>query len=287
VTVSPIIQRDVEVTGGTLHLAEAGAADAPAVVFLHGWPEDWTAWSGIMRRAASTHRAIALDLPGIGGSADVRVGGGKAEIALIVREAVLALGLTEHTVVGHDAGAMVAYAYLRRFADELKAAVLMNSVIPGVEPWAKVLANPYLWHFAFHSVPDLPELLVAGHERPYLDFFFNYLVKERSAFGEVRRDYYAAVYSEPRTLRTGFDWYRGFARDAEVNRADTSTLDTSVLYLRGEFEGVAIDAYIDGFREAGVSQVTPGIVAGSGHFAPEENPDAVWSAIAEFIDGLS
>ena len=46
-----------------------------------------------------------------------------------------------------------------------------RDVAPGVEPWTKVQANPYIWHFAFHSIPVLPETLVAGRERPYFDYF--------------------------------------------------------------------------------------------------------------------
>jgi pimeloyl-ACP methyl ester carboxylesterase len=32
----------------TLHVAEAGQGHADSVVFLHGWPEDWTEWQHVM-----------------------------------------------------------------------------------------------------------------------------------------------------------------------------------------------------------------------------------------------
>jgi len=56
-----------------------------------------------------------------------------------------------------------------------------------------------------------------------------------------------------------------------------------LLYLRGEHEGGDIDAYIAGFRGAGLADVRSAIIAGAGHFAPEDAPDAVWEAIADFI----
>jgi hypothetical protein len=36
-----------------------------------------------------------------------------------------------------------------------------------------VLANPYIWHFAFHAIPGLPERLVQGNQRAYFDYFFD------------------------------------------------------------------------------------------------------------------
>jgi pimeloyl-ACP methyl ester carboxylesterase len=46
--------------------------------------------------------------------------------------------------------------------------------------------------------------------------------------------------------------------------------------------GGDIADYVQGFRDAGVSQVHSGIVAGAGHFSPEENPAETWRLIAEF-----
>jgi hypothetical protein len=31
----------------------------------------------------------------------------------------------------------------------------------------------YLWHFAMHAIPALPELLTKGRQGPYFDYFFD------------------------------------------------------------------------------------------------------------------
>ena len=49
-------------------MVEAGDPLATPVLFLHGWPEDWSAWTAVMKLAARHVRAVAIDLPGIGGS---------------------------------------------------------------------------------------------------------------------------------------------------------------------------------------------------------------------------
>jgi pimeloyl-ACP methyl ester carboxylesterase len=278
-----LTHQNITVGDCSLHIVEAGQDHSDSVIFLHGWPEDWSEWRRIIELAGRTHHVFAFDLPGIGKSHGTAPGGEKVAIAETIHQAVRLLVPERPTIVGHDAGAMVAYAYIRMFSPETRAAVLMSSVIPGVEPWSKVLANPYIWHFAFHTTPRLPETLVMGKQRVYFDHFFDILTKDRSAIDEHARDHYASAYGSPEALHTGFEWYRAFGKDAETNRKDTAKIDVPLLYLRGEFEGGDMDEYVNGFRKMGLSSVTSARIPGSGHFTPEENPEAVWAEIAKFI----
>ncbi len=84
-------------------------------------------------------------------------------------------------------------------------------------------------------------------------------------------------------MQAGFDWYRAFDKDAQANSKDTAKIDTPLLYLRGEFEGVDMDDYVNGFYSVGISSVTAAQIPGSGHFTPEENPESVWAEIARFM----
>lgn len=269
--------------GSLLHIVEAGQDHSDSLVFLHGWPEDWTEWQRVMEQSSKTYHVMALDLPGVGESKGAVPGGEKAALAETIHQAVQALGLDTYLIVGHDVGAMVAYAYLRKFAAEIKAAVLISSVVPGVEPWSKVLTHPALWHFAFHNTPRLPEALVLGNQRIYFDHFFDLLTKDHSAIDDAARDHYATAYQSPQALQAGFDWYRAFSKDAEANNKDTNPIETPLLYLRGEFESGSIDEYANGFHHVGINSITTARIPGSGHFTPEENPEAVWAEIAGFL----
>jgi pimeloyl-ACP methyl ester carboxylesterase len=61
---------------------------------------------------------------------------------------------------------------------------------------------------------------------------------------------------------------------------------TPTLYLRSGSEGGNLADYPNGFRNAGVTNLTTGIIDGAGHFAPEEAPTQVWNAISSHLAQL-
>jgi pimeloyl-ACP methyl ester carboxylesterase len=276
--------RRITVRDAELHVVEAGDPDGRPFVFLHGWPESWRSWEPIMSVAAEQARVVAVDLPGVGESTGAATGGAKAEVAELVHELVSTMGLTDVTLVGHDIGGMVTYAYLRAYPD-LARAVIMDIVVPGVAPWEDFLRQPFLWHFALHAVAELPERLVRGRQREYFDYFYAALSADQTAITDEARRAYAAAYGTDSALTAGFNWFSAFGGDAEHNRrtADGPHVTTPLLYLRGERErGGTIGTYVDGLRAAGVEHLEHAIVPGVGHFTQEEAPERTWRLIADF-----
>ena len=274
----------VDVGRSSIHVVEAGDAQAPPVLFLHGWPQSWRAWEPVMRRAAGQVHAIAIDLPGIGESTGDAGGGGKHAIADFAHALVETMGLRELTVVGHDAGAMVAYAYLRAFAAELRAAVIIDVAVAGVPPWQQVA--PGAWHFGFHAIPALPERLVQGRQRDYFDFFYDAFALDPSAIGEESRAAYAEAYRSDAALSAGFNWYRTFPRDAHDNERDISdgqTIDVPTLLMLSGRMALLVEAFEQGFTRAGLAALTHTVVSEVGHFIPEEAPERTWDLIAGFL----
>jgi pimeloyl-ACP methyl ester carboxylesterase len=284
-------QQHVEVSGTRLNVVEAGDPTARPLLFLHGFPESWHEWRPMMALAASQgFRAVALDLPGVGGSSpgspSEGFSGAKEDIAEVVNGLVRHLGLSDLTLIGHDIGGMVAYAYLRSYSD-LARAVIMDIVLPGVSPWEDFIRAPVLWHFAFHSIPELPEHLVRGKQLEYFEYFYNALSAKPESITVEARAIYAGAYRTDASLSAAFDWFRAFPADAEHNlrAADGPATATPLLYLRGAKErGIGIEPYVQGLRGAGVSTVEQAIVPGAGHFTPEEAPDETWKLIRSFLE---
>lgn len=236
-----------------------------------------------MGAAHADARIIAIDLPGIGESTGAGTGGSKLQLAQAVHGLVQNLGLTDLTLVGHDAGGMVAYAYLRRYSD-VSRVVIMNTAIPGVDPWNEVLRNPHIWHFGLHSVAKLPETLVQGHQAEYFDYFYDVLSVDPARISPESRAAHAAAYSSNAALTAGFDLYRAFAQDTQDNAAfaTSAPVSTPLLYLRGDGEGGNIATYAQGFRDAGIQNLTTALLTDAGHFAQEEVPVQVWKFIHDF-----
>jgi pimeloyl-ACP methyl ester carboxylesterase len=101
------------------HTAHAGLAaterpgadpDAPVFVFLHGLTFDSRMWAPVLEELPAAHRAIALDLPGHGGSPPFE-GRGLPVVVEAVHAAVAAAGVDAPIVVGHSIGGPVASIY--------------------------------------------------------------------------------------------------------------------------------------------------------------------------------
>jgi pimeloyl-ACP methyl ester carboxylesterase len=275
--------RNVNVAGILLHVVEAGPPNAPTVLFLHGWPESWATFEQVISALGERVHCLAIDLPGIGGSETPPASNDKRGLATYVHGLIATLDLRGVTLVGHDVGSQIVYAYLHEYPNELAGAVMMNIVIPGVDPWSEVIRNPSIWHFAFHAIPELPETLVTGRQAAYFDYFYDVLSATHAGVSAQARQAYVAAYSRPEALRTGFGWYRAFAQDEKDNIARQGhRVDTPVLYIRGDREYGDMERYVAGLRAAGLRNVTGRLIQGCGHFAPDEQPIELARMIGEF-----
>jgi pimeloyl-ACP methyl ester carboxylesterase len=281
------LHRTVDADGLSIHVAEfreAQRADRPGLLFLHGWPEDWSCFQSVMLRLSGAFCVAAMDLPGIGGSSTPPPSSDKRTLARCVRAVLRELGWKQATLVGHDVGGQIVFAYLKAYPDQLSSAVILNVAVPGVDPWLEVAGNPQVWHFGFHAAPELPERVVSGREAEYFAFFYDAIAAQPGAVPEAARRRYVEAYRRPEALHAGFEWYRAFARDQRDNAAAREQLvRTPVLYLRGAAERGELDRYLEGLRDHGLCQLSGASIAGSGHFLPDEQPEALARCIDAFL----
>ncbi|WP_260596926.1 alpha/beta fold hydrolase [Sphingomonas endolithica] len=278
--------RYATVDGLRFHYVTAGQDDAEPLVLLAGFPESWYAWRRVMPLLAKRFRVIAIDLPGQGDTDKPMDGYDTGSIARRVHGLLARLGVSQYGLAAHDIGAWVALPYALTYPDEVVRLALLDAGIPGVTLPDLLPATPdrgwKTWHFAFHTVPDLPEALIAGRERIYLDWFLRRKVADPRSIGDADLDEYHRIFTLPGALRAGLAYYRDVSVSAAQNRAlvQDGKLTMPVLAIsadQGSIPDMAapLRAYADDVRGA--------IVADSGHFIPEEQPEAVANLLAAFF----
>jgi len=251
----------------------------PVVVLLHGYAETSDSWAPLATELVKSYTVVVPDLRGIGRSSSPAGGYDKKTQAADIRAVVKALGHDRTSVVSHDIGIMVAYAYAARYPDTVERLVVMDAPIPGIAPWDDIVRNPALWHFSFHG-PDA-ERLVEGRERIYLDRIWNDFSGDPTKPDEATRAYYAEQYAQPGAMRAGFAQFTAFAQDAEDNKIFQQTkLTMPVLAVGGEKSFGATEAIV--MRNVAVN-VREAVVPGAGHWLMEESPKFTVALIRDFL----
>src|SRR5882724_10595939 len=268
-----------DVNGVRLHYFIGGTGSP--VVLLHGYAETSHMWLPIMPLLAKNRTVVVPDLRGAGDSSKPADGYDKKNMAADIHDLTVSLGFNRASIVGHDIGLMVAYAYAAQFPQATDRVVLMDAFLPGIGDWKNVWLMRDLWHFHFYG--EVPLALVNGRERIYFEHFWNDFAADRTkSVSEADRQLYAAAYARDDGMRAGFEYFRSFEQDAKDFAGFSGTpLSMPMLVLSGEKAG---GTFLIEQAKFVASDVRGQIVAGAGHWLIEEAPDVVIPAIRDFVD---
>lgn len=277
-----------DVDGVRMHYVTGGSG--PPLVLLHGWPQTWFEWRGIMPALAQAHTVYAIDLPGLGDSEGSPVGYDKATLAQYVHGLVSEeLGLDDVAVVAHDLGAGVGFQYAAQYPDEVTRYAHLDYPLPGPSLSAQQYRT-FSWHLAFHTQEGVPETLVDDDVREYLALFYPQVAYGGTSFGgpgaespftDAQVDEYARTYSRPAVLTGGFELYRTLDEDEQDNIATGPvTVPTMLMTAEGGLE--VTQPTLAPLVRTLVRTVE---VPGAGHWLPQENPEFVTSELLTFLAG--
>jgi pimeloyl-ACP methyl ester carboxylesterase len=265
------------VNGTTLHYIRGGKG--PAVILIHGFPQDWFEYRPIMPALAKQFTVVAVDLRGIGGSTPASHGYDAANMAEDIHQLVSLLKLEHVYIVGHDIGGHVTYAFVRRFPQITRGAMILDTPIPGIEGWEEIQGAPFMWHMHFMQVPGLAEKLVGGRQAAYLGYFFQ--------FGKFRPEEiarYVKAYGTDAQLHAAFEMYRAFSANAQFNAAQRGPMPIPLFFGTGDGSPFAklIPKIADGLRVHGCTNVETGLIHGAVHYVVEDQPDQVAELIERY-----
>jgi len=274
-----IQDRFATVDGLKIHYLIAGKGEP--VLLLHGFAQTSRMWRPLMAELAKTRTVIAPDLRGFGQSSKPTGGYDKKTMAQDIHKLSASLGFKRESIVGHDIGLMVAYAYAAQYPSEVDRIALLDAFLPGVGDWTTVWLLRDLWHFHFYG--ETPLKLVTGRERIYLEHFWNDFAADRKhSVPEADRRFYAAAYAQPGAIPAGFQVFRAFEQDAKDFAQFAQTkLTMPMLVLTGEKASgnflIEQARLVDG-------DVQGVVVKGSGHWLMEEATGQVIPQLVAFIN---
>jgi len=270
----------IKTDGATIYVRVGGKG--PAVVMLHGFGDTGDMWAPLANALIKDHTVIVPDLRGMGLSSYPNVGYDKKTQGIDIATVMDKLNVQKADLVTHDIGNMVGYALAAQYPDRITKWAVIDAPLPGIGPWDEILKSPLLWHFNFRG-PDV-DRLVKGRERIYLDRFWNELSADPKAIDEATRRHYAKIYARPGAMHSAFNQFATFnTQDAADNKEfqNKGKLAMPILALGAEKSFGAQQADI--MRQVG-SNVEGGIIANSGHWIMEEQPDQTVKAVKAFLD---
>jgi pimeloyl-ACP methyl ester carboxylesterase len=129
----PSMTRQIPVQGRTVNVVDTGGQDLPVMVFVHGLGGRWQNWLLNIPAFMGTHRVIAPDLPGFGGSdmpaEDISIKGYGAIVDALLGE----LGVESAVFVGNSMGGFVAGEVALSFSTRVERLVLVSAAGLSIE----------------------------------------------------------------------------------------------------------------------------------------------------------
>ena len=269
-----VTHRWVQLSNGLrVHVAEAG--EGPPLLLLHGWPQHWWMWKGVIGPLAERHRVLCADLRGLGWTDAPPWGYDKPNLAADALALLDALELESVGLMGHDWGGYAGFLLCLDHAERVERFLVLNTGHPFTDPKERRLRDLFrFWYAAVLGSPFLGErLLRSGRVARAMS---NDLVPR--VWSEHDVHVYLDQFLEPARARATREIYRSFLlRDVPSvmrGRYRGRRLRQPTLFLHGTedpvvpFEGVA-----DLPQHADDARVEP--VEGVTHFIADEVPDLV------------
>jgi non-heme chloroperoxidase len=283
----------IDVGGVSLYYEERGAGRP--VVFVHGIPTDYRAWSAQMEPFSKAHRAIALSrryaTPNQrkGDLADSTVGNNAADLKVFIEK----LGIGPVDLVGHSYGGFAAAYLAADHPDMVRSLVLVEPAVSTLlvanqkssgQVLALLLRSPSVAlaarRFQTRSLAPSLKALEAGELEKAVELNVDGVQDRPGAYAKMSEETRRMMLDNARTvaeLKTDFPKFTA----EEARRISARTLivngESSSLWLRriGELLAKTVP------RAEAVE------VSGARHFPHIENPEFFNERVQTFLEGVA
>ena len=273
--------------GVTIHVADAGPAEGPPVMLVHGFPENWWEWHELIGPlAADGYRVLCPDLRGAGWSSAPRSRYLKNDMADDLAAVLDRLGVGPVKLVAHDWGGPVAFIMMLRHPAKVTGFFGLNTAAPYVQRDLSSMRNA--WRFWYQIPMALPVIgpRVLGDPKGRFFRMLGSWVGGGFLLPEDDVAMYLECMRQPGRAVAGSRWYRTF-QSTEMLRwlrgeFDDVRVDVPVRWLSGTADPVLTPDLIDGYAKH-ISDFEVELVDGVGHWIVEQRPDLVLDRLRAFL----
>lgn len=134
---STVAYRTIKVRGIDIHYREAGSANAPVILLLHGFPSSSHMFRALIPQLASKYRVIAPDYPGFGFSAQpslVEFEYSFGALATLIDDFTQAVGAKKYALYMQDFGGPVGFRLAVKHPERVRGMIIQNATLHG-EGW--------------------------------------------------------------------------------------------------------------------------------------------------------
>jgi pimeloyl-ACP methyl ester carboxylesterase len=278
----------VEIDGLKIFYREAGPANAPTVLLLHGFPSSSRMWEPLLPLLADKYHLIAPDYPGFGNSSAPPPSSFEYtfdNLAKVTNELVTRLGITSYILFMQDYGGPVGFRLALSHPERVRAIIIQNAVSheQGLSPlWE---ARRKYWADPVHELDTLKANFTsfeATRQRhvgtsPHPDRYDPDTWTDEYAFltRPGQADIQAALFLDYRTNVASYPRWQKWLRDVQP--------PTLVVWGKYDpsFTVAGATAYADDVPAAEVHLLE------AGHFALDEATDQIASFVRDFLERLN
>jgi haloalkane dehalogenase len=288
-TLANIALTQVPVLNSTMAYREAGRADLPTVLFLHGNPTSSYIWRNIIPLVAPVAHCIAPDLIGFGQSGKPDVEYRFFDHVRYLDAFLERLDITSAYVVAHDWGTGLAFHLAARRPEFIRALAFMEFIRP-MPTWDEFHADQ-IETFKKFRTPGVGEKMILDE-----NFFVERVLPAATVrkLTEEEMAVYRAPFPTPESRRPTWRFPNDlpiagepadvYAAIEKAHRAVAQSSYPKLLFV-GEPGALVSPAFAErfasGLKNCKVIHVGPGL-----HYLPEDHPKEIGSAVHNWLTEL-
>jgi len=277
----------VEIDGLKIFYREAGRANAPTVLMLHGFPSSSRMWEPLLPLLADKYHLVAPDYPGFGHSSAPSPSNFEYtfdNLARMMNELTTKLGVTKYVLFMQDYGGPVGFRMALSYPERVRAIIIQNAVSheQGLSPlWE---ARKKYWADPVHELENLKDnftSLEATRQRhigstPNPDRYDPDTWNDEYAFlsRPGQADIQATLFLDYRTNVASYPRWQKWLREVQPK----------MLVVWGKYDSsfsvAGATAYADDVPGAEIHLLD------AGHFALDEATDEIALLVRDFLERL-